>query len=41
MAGSEAYDRATAWAQEKFKSLGYDRVYLEPATFPVAPFTVT
>ena len=34
LAGSPAYDRATAWAQEKFKSLGYDRVYLEPVTFP-------
>jgi hypothetical protein len=35
MAGSPAYDRATAWAQEKFRALGYDRVYLEPTTFPV------
>lgn len=35
LAGSPAYDRATSWAQEKFKSLGYDRVYLEPVTFPV------
>ena len=34
MAGSAAYDRATAWAQDKFKSLGYDRVYLEPVTYP-------
>ena len=35
MGGSEAYDRATAWAQEKFKSLGYDKVWLQPVTFPV------
>lgn len=35
MAGSPGYDRATLWAQEKFRALGYDRVYLEPATFPV------
>ena len=35
MAGSPAYDRATQWAQEKFRALGYDRVYLEPTTFPV------
>lgn len=35
LAGSAAYDRATKWAEEKFKSLGYDRVYLEPISFPV------
>lgn len=35
MGGSEAYDRATAWAQEKFKKLGYDKVWLQPVTFPV------
>ena len=35
MAGSAAFDRAIVWAQEKFKSLGYDKVYLEPVTFPV------
>ena len=35
MGGSEAYDRATAWAQEKFKQLGYDKVWLQPVTFPV------
>ncbi|MFM6987611.1 MAG: M20/M25/M40 family metallo-hydrolase [Arenimonas sp.] len=35
MAGSEAYDRATAWAQAKFKALGYDKVWLQPVTFPV------
>ena len=34
MAGSEAEDRAVAWAQAKFKALGYDRVYLEPVSFP-------
>src|SRR5688572_27229487 len=34
LAGSEAEDRAVAWAQAKFKALGYDRVYLEPVTFP-------
>jgi hypothetical protein len=35
MAGSPAFDRAVAWAQAKFKALGYDRVYLEPVSFPV------
>ncbi|WP_033397327.1 M28 family peptidase [Arenimonas oryziterrae] len=35
MAGTPAYDRAVAWAQAKFKALGYDRVYLEPVSFPV------
>lgn len=35
MGGSEAFDRATAWAQEKFKSLGYDKVWLQPVSFPV------
>lgn len=35
MAGTEAYDRATAWAQAKFKSLGYDKIWLQPVTFPV------
>jgi hypothetical protein len=34
MAGSPAFDRAVAWAQAKFKALGYDRVYLEPVSFP-------
>ncbi|HEY4555758.1 MAG TPA: M28 family peptidase, partial [Lysobacter sp.] len=34
MAGSEADARAVAWAQAKFKSLGYDRVWTEPVTFP-------
>lgn len=35
MAGEPAFDRAVEWAQAKFKSLGYDRVYLEPVTYPV------
>ncbi|GAB6196882.1 M28 family peptidase [Lysobacter xanthus] len=34
MAGSEGDVRAVAWAQAKFKSLGYDRVWTEPVTFP-------
>lgn len=34
LGGSPAYDRAVAWAQAKFKALGYDKVYLEPASFP-------
>ena len=33
MAGSPAFDRAIIWAQDKFKALGYDKVYLEPVTF--------
>ena len=35
MGGSEAYDRATVWAQAKFKALGYDTIWLPPVTFPV------
>lgn len=35
MAGDPAFDRAVEWAQAKFKALGYDRVYLEPVTYPV------
>ena len=35
MGGSDAYDRATEWAQAKFKSLGFDKVWLQPVTFPV------
>lgn len=35
IAGSTAGERAVEWAQEKFKALGYDRVYLQPVTFPV------
>ncbi len=34
LAGSPAFDRAIEWAQRKFEALGYDRVYLEPVTFP-------
>ena len=34
MAGSEADARAVAWAQAKFRELGYDRVWTEPVTFP-------
>ncbi len=34
LAGSEADARAVAWAQAKFKALGFDRVWLEPVTFP-------
>lgn len=35
MAGSPAYDRAVVWAQAKFKALGYDKVTLQPVTYPV------
>ena len=34
LAGSEADARAVAWAQDKFRELGYDRVWTEPVTFP-------
>ncbi len=34
LAGSEADARAVAWARAKFEALGYDRVWLEPVTFP-------
>jgi len=34
LAGSEADARAVAWAKAKFEALGYDRVWLEPVTFP-------
>lgn len=34
LAGSPAFDRAIVWAQAKFKALGYDRVYVEPVSFP-------
>jgi len=34
LAGSEADARAVAWAQAKFKALGFDRVWTEPVTFP-------
>ncbi len=32
--GSEADARAVAWAQAKFRELGFDRVWTEPVTFP-------
>lgn len=35
MGGSPAYDRATLWAEAKFKALGFDKVWLHPVTFPV------
>ena len=35
MAGTPADARAVAWAQAKFKAMGFDKVYLEPVTFPV------
>ena len=35
MAGSPADARAVAWAEQKFKALGYDKVILQPVTFPV------
>lgn len=35
MAGSPADAKAVAWAQQKFKALGYDKVYLQPVTYPV------
>jgi hypothetical protein len=34
MAGSSAEPRAVAWAKARFKALGYDRVSVEPVTFP-------
>ena len=34
MAGSEGDARAVAWAQAKFRELGYDKVWIEPVTFP-------
>ena len=34
LAGSAADARAVEWAQAKFKSLGYDKVWTEPVTFP-------
>lgn len=35
LAGSEADARAVAWAKAKFEALGFDRVWLQPVTFPV------
>jgi len=34
LAGSEADARAVQWARAKFEELGFDRVWLEPVTFP-------
>ncbi len=34
LAGSEADARAVAWAEAKFRQLGYDKVWTEPVTFP-------
>src|SRR5690606_562226 len=34
LAGTEADARAVAWAKAKFEQLGYDKVWLEPVTFP-------
>jgi hypothetical protein len=34
LAGSPGDAAAVAWAQAKFRALGYDRVRLEPVTFP-------
>ena len=34
LAGSEADAKAVAWAQATFKALGFDKVWLEPVTFP-------
>ena len=34
LAGSEADAKAVAWAQAKFKALGFDKVWIEPVTFP-------
>lgn len=34
MAGSEGDARAVAWAQAKFRELGFDEVRVEPVTFP-------
>lgn len=35
VAGSEADARAVAWAEKRFKALGFDKVTLEPVRFPV------
>jgi carboxypeptidase Q len=35
MAGTEADARAVRWAEAKFKELGFDRVILQPVTYPV------
>lgn len=35
LAGTPADARAVAWAVEKFRGMGFDRVYTEPVRFPV------
>ena len=35
MAGTEADARAVRWAEARFKALGFDRVTLQPVTYPV------
>jgi hypothetical protein len=35
LAGTPAAERSVGWAKAKFKALGYDRVYVEPVTFPL------
>lgn len=35
MAGTEADARAVAWAEAKLRALGFDRVWIEPVTFPL------
>lgn len=34
IAGGEADPRAVAWAKAKFQSLGFDKVWTEPVSFP-------
>ena len=34
LAGSEADARAVKWTEAKFKALGFDKVWIEPVTFP-------
>lgn len=34
LAGSESDARAVRWAEAKFKALGYDKVWLQPVSFP-------
>ncbi len=35
LAGTEADARAVEWTKRRFEAMGFDRVYLEPVTFPV------
>ena len=35
MAGTDADARAVRWAEARFKALGFDRVTLQPVTYPV------